>query len=75
MTDAVRTAAAKLAGELQLSSWEGCVWVRSSDGNTKIMVAVDDAWLRRHRPVPTTYMGFQVEVSPRLSPRAGARIN
>lgn len=73
MSNALHLAAANLAGELQLPSWDGCVWVRDAGDEMRIVVAVDESWLRRHKPVPKTYMGFQVEVASRLSPVAGAR--
>lgn len=64
-------AAAELAKNLNLRSWEGCVWVRDVDGIANIILAVDEIWLKRHQSIPSTFHGFPVCISDRLNPTAG----
>lgn len=54
------TAARKLAAQLALPTTRGTVFAWISDGQERLVVRADQHWLRSHRTLPKTFMGFPV---------------
>lgn len=55
------TAARRLASELALPPSRGSVFAWFDPAGPKIVIRAERTWLRRHRDIPRTYLGFAVE--------------
>ena len=53
-------AARRLAAELALPAARGSVFAWAGDGQERIVVRADRQWLRNHRVLPPSFMGFPV---------------
>ncbi len=54
-------AARRLASELALPPSRGSVFAWFDETESKIVIRAERSWLRRHRSVPRTYLGYAVE--------------
>lgn len=63
-------AARKLAKELDLPKSKGSVFAWFDNGRHRIVVRADKTWLRNHRSLPGSYMGFPVEADDPSDPMA-----
>lgn len=63
-------AARKLAQELALPRSRGSVFAWNEAGNERIVVRADRTWLRHHRDLPRSFMGFPVDADEPSDPVA-----
>lgn len=63
-------AARKLAKELDLPRSKGSVFAWFDGGRQRIVVRADRTWLRHHRSLPRSYMGYPVEADDPSDPVA-----
>ena len=63
-------AARKLAQQLALPHSRGSVYAWNDRGQDRIVVRADRLWLRNHRDLPRSFMGFPVEADEPSDPVA-----